>query len=46
MIEAGRARELKPGERLQTAILFAVRQGLNSIGGVAGDGTILPGEEA
>jgi hypothetical protein len=46
MIAARRARELKPGESLQTDILFAVRQGLNSIGGVASDGTILPGEEA
>jgi hypothetical protein len=45
MIEAGRARKLKPGEKLQTSVLFAVNQGLESIGGVAADGTILPGEE-
>ena len=45
MIKAGRARELKSGETLQTAVVFAVHQGLNSIGGVASDGTILPGED-
>ena len=43
MIDSGRARELAPGETLATNVLFSVQSGLNSIGGIAKDGRILPG---
>jgi hypothetical protein len=45
MIERGNARTLAPGETLETTVLFAVQQGVTSIGGVSEDGRILPGEE-
>ncbi|HZB88353.1 MAG TPA: hypothetical protein VE291_06835 [Terracidiphilus sp.] len=45
MIEAGRARSLAPGERLETTVLFSTQEGLMSIGGVAENGKILPGDE-
>jgi hypothetical protein len=34
-----------PGESLETTVLFSVQEGLTSVGGVAVDGTILPGDE-
>ncbi|MGA8088891.1 MAG: hypothetical protein WCA10_16555 [Terracidiphilus sp.] len=45
MIEGGRARQLAPGESLETTVLFSVQEGLASIGGVEEDGRILPGDE-
>jgi galactose mutarotase-like enzyme len=45
MIDAARARTLSPGESLATSVLFSVQEGLTSIGGVADDGNVLPGEE-
>lgn len=45
MIEAGQARSLAPGETLETTVFFSVQEGLTSIGGVAEDGQILPGDE-
>lgn len=45
MIEAGRARMLAPDETLASTVLFCVQAGLNSIGGIAEDGRILPGIE-
>jgi hypothetical protein len=44
MIAAGRARKLAPGECLETSVLFSAREGLSSIGGVAENGMILPGD--
>jgi hypothetical protein len=44
MIDAKRARWLAPGESLATSVLFATQEGLSSIGGVEGNGRILPGE--
>jgi hypothetical protein len=46
MIDRGQARTLLPGENLETTVLFAVQEGLKSIGGVEEDGTILPGDES
>jgi hypothetical protein len=46
MIDAGRARLLAPGQSLATTVLFSVREGLRSIGGIAEDGQILPGAES
>lgn len=46
MIDAGRARILAPGESLATTVLFSVQEGLRSIGGIAEDGHILPGDES
>jgi hypothetical protein len=43
MVRAGHARTLAPGESLQTEVLFTVREGLTSIGGVDEDGTIAAG---
>ena len=45
MIDAGRARVLAPGETLSTAVLFSAQEGLRSIGGIAEDGRMLPGDE-
>jgi hypothetical protein len=45
MIAQGHARWLAPGESLVTTVLFSVQEGLMSVGGVAADGTILPGDE-
>lgn len=44
MISAGQARYLAPGQSLETSVLFCVREGLNSIGVIEPDGTILPGD--
>lgn len=44
MIDDGRARRLEPGESLETSVLFSVQEGMNSIGGVAEDGRLLPGD--
>lgn len=46
MIDRGRARWLKPGERLETSVLLSVQEGLTSVGGVDEDGRIYPNEEA
>jgi galactose mutarotase-like enzyme len=43
MIDSGRAHVLAPGESLATTVLFSVQEGLDSIGGIAEDGNILPG---
>jgi galactose mutarotase-like enzyme len=43
MIEGKRALWLEPGESLRTTVLFAVQEGMSSIGGVDADGKILPG---
>jgi len=43
MIDSGRARVLAPGETLATSVLFSVQEGMDSIGGMAEDGRILPG---
>lgn len=45
MIDRGLACVLEPGETLETAVLFTVQPGLRSIGGVAADGRILPGDD-
>ena len=45
MIENGRARWLAPGEMLETTVIFAVQEGLTSVGGVEKNGHILPGDE-
>ncbi len=45
MVDSGRARTLAPGESLETTILFAVQQGLTSVGGITEQGRILPGNE-
>jgi galactose mutarotase-like enzyme len=45
MIDAGRARVLAPGETLASTVLFSVREGVDSIGGIAEDGRILRGDE-
>ena len=45
MIAGGRARHLAPGETLGTSVLFAAQEGLTSIGGIDGNGRILPGDE-
>jgi hypothetical protein len=45
MIDAKRARWLAPGESLATSVLFTTQEGLSSIAGVDGDGSILPGDE-
>jgi galactose mutarotase-like enzyme len=42
MIENGQAQWLAPGESLSTEVLFAVKPGLKSIGGVDSTGAILP----
>lgn len=41
MLEQGEARWLRPGESLETTVLFTVQEGLGSIGGVEEDGKIL-----
>lgn len=46
MMDRGQGRTLRPGATLETTVLFAVQEGLTSIGGVRADGTILPGDEA
>jgi hypothetical protein len=46
MLEQGKALWLGPGQSLETTVLFTVREGLGSIGGVEEDGTILGGDEA
>jgi hypothetical protein len=46
MIDGGRARWLAPGETLETTVMFAVQEGLTSVGGVEENGRILPGDEA
>ncbi len=46
MLENGQARWLAPDESLETAVLFSVREGLSSVGGVDDDGSIVPGSEA
>lgn len=45
MIDRGMARTLAPGQSLETTVLFAVQEGLTSIGGVTAEGRILPGVE-
>lgn len=45
MIDAQRARWLAPGECLETSVLFATQEGLQSVGGVNADGFVLPGDE-
>ncbi|MGB7548575.1 MAG: hypothetical protein WBM14_12555 [Terracidiphilus sp.] len=45
LIDGGRARRLAPGQSLETTVLFSMQEGLASIGGVAQDGHILPGDE-
>jgi galactose mutarotase-like enzyme len=45
MIKAGHAPTLSPGETLQSSVLFALQEGVTSIGGFDGNGRILPGEE-
>jgi hypothetical protein len=45
MIDGGQARWLAPGKSLETTVLFCVQEGLRSIGGVEGNGQILPGNE-
>jgi galactose mutarotase-like enzyme len=45
MIDSGRARVLAPGESLATTVLFSVQEGLDSIGGIAEDGHILPAHQ-
>jgi galactose mutarotase-like enzyme len=46
MIDRGQGRTLEPGESLETTVLFAMQEGLNSVGGVEADGTILPAMES
>jgi hypothetical protein len=46
MLDHGHARWLAPGQSLETAVLFTVQEGLQSIGGVEEDGTIMAGKEA
>jgi hypothetical protein len=46
MIDRGQGRTLEPGESLETTVLFAMQEGLNSVGGVEADGTILPALES
>lgn len=46
MIQEGRALSLSPGESIATTVLFSVREGLSSIGGIEEDGSILPGDES
>jgi hypothetical protein len=46
MIDNGRARQLAPGEKLESSVLFAAQEGLTSIGGIEEDGRILPGDES
>ena len=41
MIDNGSAKQLAPGESLETHVLFSVQEGLSSIGGVERDGRIL-----
>ena len=43
LVDGGRAHWLKPGQTLETEVLFAVAQGLESVGGVTAEGRILPG---
>lgn len=45
MIQAGRAQMLAPGESLAATVLFCVQEGIDSIGGIAEDGRMLPGVE-
>jgi galactose mutarotase-like enzyme len=44
VVASGRAKWLAPGETLETEVLFAVQEGLTSVGGVGPDGRILPAE--
>jgi hypothetical protein len=45
MIRTGHARALAPAETLETEVLFTVREGLTSIGGVESDGAIVAGQD-
>ncbi|HUH64708.1 MAG TPA: hypothetical protein VLZ50_17000 [Terracidiphilus sp.] len=45
MIENGSAKQLAPGETLETSVLFSVQEGVGSIGGVEPDGRILPARD-
>jgi hypothetical protein len=45
LIDGGRAHRLAPGASLETMVLFSAQEGLTSIGGVAENGRILPGDE-
>lgn len=45
MIDAEQARWLKPGESLETTVLFSMQEGMRSIGGVEADGRIVAGDE-
>lgn len=45
MIDRGNAKQLAPGEVLETSVLFSVQEGLASIGGVEPDGRILPARD-
>jgi galactose mutarotase-like enzyme len=46
MIDAGRARWLAPGESLETTVLFATQEGMQSVGGVDADGRIVAGDKS
>lgn len=46
MIDQGQARQLGPGEQLETTVLFATQEGLTSIGGVDADGGMVAGDES
>jgi len=46
MIDSGQARVLASGESLETTVLFAIQEGLSSIGGIEEDGHILPGNNS
>lgn len=46
MLDSGQARWLAAGESLETKVLLSVQEGLNSIGGIAANGLILPGDES
>jgi hypothetical protein len=45
MIDNGSARQLAPGETLETSVLFSVQEELGSIGGIDRDGSILPARD-
>lgn len=44
-IEAGHAHWLEAGQSLNTKVLMAFQEGLNSVGGITSDGHILSGED-
>jgi hypothetical protein len=45
MIDNQQARWLKPSESLETTVLFAAQEGLQSIGGVDADGKVSAGDQ-